>query len=53
MPLWRCVGRPGDLEIGENHIPYGVRLLSLGIIPKLTYLTIPDQHLYLKLRPPP
>jgi len=28
MPLWRRVGRPGGLEIGKYHIPYGVCLPS-------------------------
>ncbi|ODM19222.1 hypothetical protein SI65_05839 [Aspergillus cristatus] len=26
MPLWRRVGRPGGLEIGKYHIPYGTNI---------------------------
>lgn len=50
MPLWCRVGRPDGLEIGEYHIPYGVCLPSY--YPKEPSNNS-DNHLHLKLRPPP
>ena len=57
MPLWRRVGRPDGLQIGEHYIPHGVGffLFLPFFFPCTIMLTInaPDQRLHLQLRPPP
>ena len=56
MPLWRRVGRPDGLQIGEYHIPHNVRLSpSFFIFHFMCYANhkCPDQRLHLQLRPPP
>lgn len=54
MPLWRRVGYPTGVDIGEHHIPHDVS--SSRPIPEASYLNnklLADKHLHLKLCPPP